>query len=139
MMSGPGNRMPLLARVRRREHAGDQGGFTMVEVVMSIFIFGIVITGVIAGMSSALNLTRQDRNRSIAANLASQEMDTVRKNLLRPLGPERSAAMTAAAWEWAAGQKPDAYIGVRDDSALSIRYAEWGDYVPGSDFTQACS
>jgi prepilin-type N-terminal cleavage/methylation domain-containing protein len=78
MMSGPGNRMPLLARVRRREHAGDQGGFTMVEVVMSIFIFGIVITGVIAGMSSALNLTRQDRNRSIAANLASQEMDTVR-------------------------------------------------------------
>ncbi len=45
---------------------------------MAIFIFGIVITGVVAGMSSALNLTRQDRNRSIAANLASQEMDTVR-------------------------------------------------------------
>jgi prepilin-type N-terminal cleavage/methylation domain-containing protein len=55
-----------------------QDGFTMVEVVMAIFIFGLVITGVTVGMTSSLNLTRQNRNRSIAANLASQEMDTVR-------------------------------------------------------------
>ena len=50
----------------------------MVELVMAIFIFGIVITGIAAGMTSSLNLTRQNRNRSVAANLASQEMDTVR-------------------------------------------------------------
>ncbi|HEY6566860.1 MAG TPA: hypothetical protein VI341_05000, partial [Actinomycetota bacterium] len=50
----------------------------MVELVIGIFIFGIVITGVLVSMTSSLNLTRQNRNRSIAANLASQEMDTVR-------------------------------------------------------------
>ena len=50
----------------------------MVELVIGIFIFGIVITGVLVSMTSSLNMTRQNRNRSIAANLASQEMDTVR-------------------------------------------------------------
>ena len=50
----------------------------MVEMIIAIFIFAMVIGGVTMGMSSALNLTRQDRNRSIAANLAAQEMDTVR-------------------------------------------------------------
>jgi type II secretory pathway pseudopilin PulG len=56
----------------------DEAGFTMVELVVGIFIFALVIGGVVAGMSSSLNLTRQNRNRSIAANLASQEMDTMR-------------------------------------------------------------
>ena len=50
----------------------------MVEMVIAIFIFAMVITGVGVGMSSALNLTRQNRNRSIAANLAAQQMDTIR-------------------------------------------------------------
>ena len=72
--------MRLIHRVRYRVamRARDEAGFTMIEMVMSIFIFGLVVTGVGVGMSSALNLTRQNRNRSIAANLASQQMDTVR-------------------------------------------------------------
>ena len=63
---------------RRAARAQDEAGFTMVELVIGIFIFALVIGGVTVGMSSSLNLTRQNRNRSIAANLASQEMDTVR-------------------------------------------------------------
>jgi len=72
--------MSAIDRIRRRAsgHAQDEAGFTMVEAVIAIFIFAMVITGVGVGMSSALNLTRQNRNRSIAANLASQQMDTVR-------------------------------------------------------------
>lgn len=50
----------------------------MVELVVAIFIFAVVITGVAAGMTGSLDMTRQNRNRSIAANLAAQEMDTVR-------------------------------------------------------------
>ncbi len=57
----------------------------MVEMVMAIFIFGIVITGIAAGMTSSLNLTRQNRNRSVAANLASQEMDTIRSTAFTAL------------------------------------------------------
>ena len=63
---------------RTAARAQDEAGFTMVELVIGIFIFALVIGGVTVGMSSSLNLTRQNRNRSIAANLASQEMDTVR-------------------------------------------------------------
>lgn len=72
--------MSAIYRIRRRSsgHAHDEAGFTMVEMVIAIFIFAMVITGVGVGMSSALNLTRQNRNRSIAANLASQQMDTIR-------------------------------------------------------------
>lgn len=63
---------------RVSSHARDEAGFTMVEMVMAIFIFGMVVTGVAVGMGSGLNLTRQNRNRSVAANLAAQQMDTVR-------------------------------------------------------------
>lgn len=73
--------LQALHRMRLRRTSGrarDEAGFTMVELVIGIFIFGLVIVGVTAGMASSLNLTRQNRNRSIAANLASQEMDTIR-------------------------------------------------------------
>lgn len=72
--------MDAIYRIRARAsgHANDEAGFTMIEMVIAIFIFAMVITGVGVGMSSALNLTRQNRNRSIAANLASQQMDTIR-------------------------------------------------------------
>jgi prepilin-type N-terminal cleavage/methylation domain-containing protein len=72
--------MEAIYRIRRRAagQAQDEAGFTMVEMVIAIFIFAMVITGVGVGMSSALNLTRQNRNRSIAANLAAQQMDTIR-------------------------------------------------------------
>jgi prepilin-type N-terminal cleavage/methylation domain-containing protein len=63
---------------RASMRARDEAGFTMVEMVMAIFIFGMVVTGVAVGMGSGLNLTRQNRNRSVAANLAAQQMDTVR-------------------------------------------------------------
>src|SRR4249920_4160789 len=58
--------------------SGDEAGFTMVEMMMAIFIFAIVVTGLAVGMASSLNLTRENRNRSIAANLGSQQMDTIR-------------------------------------------------------------
>ncbi len=72
--------MRAIQQIRRRASgcAQDETGFTMVEMIIAIFIFAMVIGGVTVGMSSSLNLTRQNRNRSIAANLAAQEMDTVR-------------------------------------------------------------
>ncbi len=68
-----------IQRARRRVgRLRDDAGFTMVELMVGILIFGIVAAAVAAGMSSSLTITRQNKNRSVAANLASQEMDTVR-------------------------------------------------------------
>jgi prepilin-type N-terminal cleavage/methylation domain-containing protein len=69
-------RQSLYRRVARLK--GGESGFTMIELVMAIFIFGLVVTGIAAGMTSTLALSRQNKNRSVAANLASQEMDLVR-------------------------------------------------------------
>jgi type II secretory pathway pseudopilin PulG len=50
----------------------------MIEVVVAVFIFAVLVIAMTITMDSSLNLVRNDRNRSVAANLASQEMDTVR-------------------------------------------------------------
>jgi Tfp pilus assembly protein PilV len=50
----------------------------MIEMVVAIFIFAIVATSVAAAMGSSLGLSRQNRSRSVAANLAAQDMDAVR-------------------------------------------------------------
>jgi hypothetical protein len=50
----------------------------MVEVMAAILIFGLMISGIVALQGSTLNMIRNNRHRSVAANLASQEMDTVR-------------------------------------------------------------
>jgi carboxypeptidase family protein len=69
-----------IGRARRRGavRSVDESGFTMVELAMAMLIFGLVIMGITAMMSNSLNLTRGNRDRSVGANLASQEMDAIR-------------------------------------------------------------
>jgi hypothetical protein len=54
----------------------------------AISIFALVVTGITALMGTSLNLTRNNRNRAVGANLASQEMDVVRSTTFTdlPLG-----------------------------------------------------
>jgi prepilin-type N-terminal cleavage/methylation domain-containing protein len=73
-----------LARVRARLHR-DEHGFTMVEVLAAILIFGVLITGIATMQGTTLNLIRNNRHRSVAANLAAQEMDTVRSTAFTSL------------------------------------------------------
>jgi prepilin-type N-terminal cleavage/methylation domain-containing protein len=67
--------------VDKREPAARRGaddGFTLIEVVVSLLVFAIVSTGIVAGMTTILRMTSDNRSRITAANLASQELDTVR-------------------------------------------------------------
>jgi type II secretory pathway pseudopilin PulG len=57
----------------------------MVEMVVAMLIFSILVTGIAAMNSTSLNIVRNDRNRSVAAALASQEMDTVRSTTFTEL------------------------------------------------------
>jgi hypothetical protein len=50
----------------------------MVEVAIAMVLFGVLIMAVASSQSSAMNIIRTNRHRSVAANLASEEMDAVR-------------------------------------------------------------
>jgi prepilin-type N-terminal cleavage/methylation domain-containing protein len=53
-------------------------GLTIVELVMALAIFALLSTGVVATMVTALDLSRTNRNRVVASNLAAEEMDRLR-------------------------------------------------------------
>lgn len=63
-----------MSPARRR---GEQG-FSLLELVVALTVFAVFAAGVYAMIHGGLNLARNNKNRSIAANLASQEMDKVR-------------------------------------------------------------
>jgi type II secretory pathway pseudopilin PulG len=50
----------------------------MIELVVAISVFAILAGGLALTIEGGLNLARNNRNRSVAANLASQEMDDIR-------------------------------------------------------------
>ncbi len=77
-------RRQLVRRMRIRL-GQDEQGFTIVELMVAISIFALVVTGVTALTGTSLTLTRNNRNRAVAANLASQEMDTVRSTAFTSL------------------------------------------------------
>lgn len=56
----------------------DDAGFTLVEVIVSMVIFMIIITGFLYTMTASLVATRDTRARVVAANLASQQIDLLR-------------------------------------------------------------
>jgi prepilin-type N-terminal cleavage/methylation domain-containing protein len=67
--------------VDKREPAARRtadAGFTLIEVVVALLVFAVVSTGIVAGMTTILRMTGDNRARITAANLASQELDTVR-------------------------------------------------------------
>ena len=58
-------------------HRNDEG-LTMVELMMSIVIFGIAATAVASGVITAIHATRSDRNRVQASSLAARELEVTR-------------------------------------------------------------
>jgi len=52
---------------------------TLLELVVAMSVLAIMMLGIAATIDSGLTLVRNNRNRSVAANLASQEMDIVRE------------------------------------------------------------
>lgn len=64
--------------LRVRAQAKGEGGITMVEMIMAIFVFAVVMASLVPVFATSLRVTGTNRNRSVAANLAAQEMDIVR-------------------------------------------------------------
>ncbi|ROQ37385.1 prepilin-type N-terminal cleavage/methylation domain-containing protein [Frondihabitans sp. PhB188] len=67
----------LIARLRRTRIAGD-AGMTLIEVIIALTIFAVITVGAITAIGTALIMTRDNRSREVAANLASQTIDSAR-------------------------------------------------------------
>jgi hypothetical protein len=75
-----GNDRPACRRESRAARATGEAGLSLLELVVAMSVFALVVMAVSATIDSGLTLTRNNRERSVAANLASQEMDTVRSS-----------------------------------------------------------
>jgi prepilin-type N-terminal cleavage/methylation domain-containing protein len=64
-------RWPSMARLK------NQDGFTIIELMVAITVFALLMAAAALGMNGALNLTRNNRQRAIAANLASSQVDKI--------------------------------------------------------------
>src|SRR5712691_10829170 len=89
-MRGGGVIGRLAARLRTEER-----GLTLIELVVSMSLFAVLMSGAIIGLSGSFNLTRGDRSRSVGANLASQEMDVVRAEAIQDFKAIKIGTTTA--------------------------------------------
>jgi len=69
----------------RLRRARSQAGLTLIELLVALTIFAVLSGGIALLIDSGLTLARNNRNRTIAANLASQEMDKVRQSAFTAL------------------------------------------------------
>ena len=60
------------------ERGAGEEGFSLIELIFSLALLALVLGAAVPAMFSALDLARNNRNRSIAAGLASQQIDLVR-------------------------------------------------------------
>lgn len=97
----------LLQRLSRR--LPTEHGMSLVEVVVAMMIFLVVSTAVLGSLIQILGVTRDNRLRQVAANLAAQEIDLAREatDLFSFTGGTKTieidgtdfAVSTSAGWE----------------------------------------
>ncbi len=84
-MRPPGTRSlgirPLGRALHRRRCAGGatDGGFSLAEVLVSLFVFALVSVGVLHTLISVITVNRDSRARQVAANLAAAQIDRARE------------------------------------------------------------
>lgn len=62
----------------RRAGTGGSAGFTLVEILVAVVVLMLMLAAVGMSIDGGLNLSRNNKNRTVAANLAAEEMDKVR-------------------------------------------------------------
>jgi type II secretory pathway pseudopilin PulG len=69
----------------------DQGGYSVVELLVALTIFALVFAAVSIGVGRALDLNRNNRNRSAASYLASRQLEEARSKPFDEVVPGRTA------------------------------------------------
>lgn len=64
--------------IRTQEPIGDDAGFTLLEVVVAMFLLAIVVTGLIPALLGSLKMSAQNTNIATASQLVGQQIDVAR-------------------------------------------------------------
>jgi len=70
--------MIRIAHAARRRLDSDDSGFTLVEVIVAITVFGMIITGALVGIATVMRVTSDNSARAQATNLAVSAIDAAR-------------------------------------------------------------
>jgi prepilin-type N-terminal cleavage/methylation domain-containing protein len=62
----------------RKNALSDERGMTLIELMVATLVFSVISAATMVALGGALNLNRNDRNRSVAASLAAARMDELR-------------------------------------------------------------
>lgn len=66
-------------RGHRLGPARDEHGFSLIELIVSLTIFSLLVGTLVALIATGLRAARNNKDRSVGAHLASQEMDSIRQ------------------------------------------------------------
>jgi prepilin-type N-terminal cleavage/methylation domain-containing protein len=64
--------------IRTRVDAVERGGFTLLEVIVAMFLLAIVATGLIPALVGTLKLSSQNTTIATASQLVAQQIDIAR-------------------------------------------------------------
>jgi prepilin-type N-terminal cleavage/methylation domain-containing protein len=73
-----------LTRLRKPGIVRDEKGFTLVEVVISIMLLGLITAALATGLSTASTVLLKNDTRQTARNLAESQMESVKNRLYLP-------------------------------------------------------
>lgn len=74
-MTRPGS--PIRGLHRKRSGAE---GFSIIELMLAIFVLAVVMTAVAAALGTAMRVSRGNTNRVVAANIAAEQLDLIRED-----------------------------------------------------------
>lgn len=130
--------------LRGRALRDDESGMTLVEVLVSMFIFALVSTGIVYTMLSILQVSRDARARQVAANLAAEEIDLARdtQNLFALLDATRDVPLNddvfhiQRATQWVSDPNLDFSCGAGGSGSLRYKRVNvtvtWDNMRPGT-------
>ncbi len=78
----------------RVDRARPQAGFSVVELIVSLTLFAVLVGSLVTIIATGLSVARNNKDRSVAAHLASQEMDAIRQESFSSLTIGQSARTT---------------------------------------------
>ncbi|MFC8191335.1 type II secretion system protein [Cellulomonas sp. NPDC057328] len=129
----------------QRARAGD-AGISLAEVLVAMFLFALVSSGLAYSLLSVLHLSRDARVRAIAANLAAEEIDLARDapNIFGLLDDERDVTVGSDTFQvvrrtqWVSDPDTEFTCGSAGVGS-ALRYKRinvtvtWGGMRPGAD------